>query len=102
MLTHSIACTSFRVFEKDGVKLVIDNISYDFVKGATVDYVEELIRAAFQVTQMLLFVPPILSVFIHVLSLLIIKNVPGFFFFLTYYWQWKPSAIAACFSVILK
>ncbi|KAK3437287.1 iron-sulfur assembly protein IscA-like 2, mitochondrial [Eucalyptus grandis] len=39
-----------RVFEKDGVKLVIDNISYDFVKGATVDYVEELIRAAFQVT----------------------------------------------------
>ncbi|KAI3442209.1 uncharacterized protein J3R85_001537 [Psidium guajava] len=39
-----------RVFEKDGVKLVIDNVSYDFVKGATVDYVEELIRAAFQVT----------------------------------------------------
>ncbi|XP_048134316.1 iron-sulfur assembly protein IscA-like 2, mitochondrial [Rhodamnia argentea] len=39
-----------RVFEKDGVKLVIDNISFDFVKGATVDYVEELIRAAFQVT----------------------------------------------------
>ncbi|KAL9263124.1 Iron-sulfur assembly protein IscA-like 2, mitochondrial-like protein [Drosera capensis] len=39
-----------RIFEKDGVKLVIDNISYDFVKGATVDYVEELIRSAFQVT----------------------------------------------------
>ncbi|XP_030475835.1 iron-sulfur assembly protein IscA-like 2, mitochondrial [Syzygium oleosum] len=39
-----------RVFEKDEVKLVVDNISYDFVKGATVDYVEELIRAAFQVT----------------------------------------------------
>ncbi|PKA47321.1 Iron-sulfur assembly protein IscA-like 2, mitochondrial [Apostasia shenzhenica] len=38
-----------RVFEKDGVKLVVDNISYDFVKGATVDYVEELIRSAFQV-----------------------------------------------------
>jgi Fe-S cluster assembly iron-binding protein IscA len=30
---------------------VIDNISYDFVKGATVDYVEELIRAAFVVSQ---------------------------------------------------
>ncbi|KAJ4705238.1 Iron-sulfur assembly protein IscA-like [Melia azedarach] len=39
-----------RVFEKDGVKLVIDNISYDFVKGATIDYVEELIRSAFVVS----------------------------------------------------
>ncbi|KAL6585463.1 hypothetical protein OROMI_002107 [Orobanche minor] len=36
------------IFEQDGVKLVVDNISFDFVKGATVDYVEELIRAAFQ------------------------------------------------------
>ncbi|CAL1394806.1 unnamed protein product [Linum trigynum] len=40
-----------RVFEKEGVKLVVDNISYDFVKGATIDYVEELIRSAFQVTE---------------------------------------------------
>ncbi|XP_031505010.1 iron-sulfur assembly protein IscA-like 2, mitochondrial [Nymphaea colorata] len=39
-----------RTFEKDGMKLVVDNISYDFVKGATVDYVEELIRSAFLVT----------------------------------------------------
>ncbi|KAG4982326.1 hypothetical protein JHK87_027075 [Glycine soja] len=39
-----------KVFEK-GVKLVVDNISYDFVKGATVDYVEELIRSAFVVTE---------------------------------------------------
>ncbi|XP_048236038.1 iron-sulfur assembly protein IscA-like 2, mitochondrial [Ricinus communis] len=39
-----------RVFEKEGVKLVVDNISYDFVKGATIDYVEELIRSAFVVT----------------------------------------------------
>ncbi|KAJ8899573.1 hypothetical protein K2173_018547 [Erythroxylum novogranatense] len=38
-----------RVFERGGVKLVVDNISYDFVKGATVDYVEELIRSAFVV-----------------------------------------------------
>ncbi|KAF3634218.1 Iron-sulfur assembly protein IscA-like 2, mitochondrial [Capsicum annuum] len=38
-----------RIFERDGVKLVVDNISFDFVKGATVDYVEELIRSAFQV-----------------------------------------------------
>ncbi|XP_057512296.1 iron-sulfur assembly protein IscA-like 2, mitochondrial isoform X2 [Actinidia eriantha] len=38
-----------RIFEREGVKLVVDNISFDFVKGATVDYVEELIRSAFQV-----------------------------------------------------
>ncbi|KAL2323084.1 hypothetical protein Fmac_027463 [Flemingia macrophylla] len=40
-----------RVFEREGIKLVIDKISYDFVKGATVDYVEELIRSAFVVTE---------------------------------------------------
>ncbi|WJX89222.1 hypothetical protein P8452_71237 [Trifolium repens] len=40
-----------RVFEKEGIKLVVDKISYDFVKGATVDYVEELIRSAFIVTE---------------------------------------------------
>ncbi|KAF4364209.1 hypothetical protein CsatB_016526 [Cannabis sativa] len=39
-----------RVFEKEGVKLIVDSISYDFVKGATVDYVEELIRSAFVVS----------------------------------------------------
>ncbi|RLM62225.1 iron-sulfur assembly protein IscA-like 2, mitochondrial [Panicum miliaceum] len=39
-----------RVFETDGVKLVVDGISYDFVKGATVDYEEELIRSAFLVS----------------------------------------------------
>ncbi|XP_051186753.1 iron-sulfur assembly protein IscA-like 2, mitochondrial [Lolium perenne] len=39
-----------RVFEKNGVKLVVDNVSYDFVKGSTVDYVEELIRSAFVVS----------------------------------------------------
>ncbi|OVA06016.1 FeS cluster biogenesis [Macleaya cordata] len=41
-----------RVFEKEGVKLVVDKISYDFVKGATIDYVEELIRSAFLVLLM--------------------------------------------------
>ncbi|KAG9459110.1 hypothetical protein H6P81_003618 [Aristolochia fimbriata] len=39
-----------RIFENEDVKLVVDDISYDFVKGATVDYVEELIRSAFVVT----------------------------------------------------
>nr|XP_043618767.1 iron-sulfur assembly protein IscA-like 2, mitochondrial [Erigeron canadensis] len=40
-----------RVFERDGVKLVVDSISLGFVKGATVDYVEELIRSGFQVAE---------------------------------------------------
>ncbi|KAL3532090.1 hypothetical protein ACH5RR_005611 [Cinchona calisaya] len=39
-----------RIFEREGVKLVVDKISLDFVKGSTVDYVEELIRSAFQVS----------------------------------------------------
>lgn len=38
-----------RVFERDGAKLVVDGISFPFVKGATVDYTEELIRSAFAV-----------------------------------------------------
>ncbi|KAH0731692.1 hypothetical protein KY289_002880 [Solanum tuberosum] len=42
-----------RIFEHDGVKLVVDNVSFDFVKGATVDYVEELIRSAFQINCMM-------------------------------------------------
>ena len=32
----------------------MDNISYDFVKGATVDYVEELIPSAFVVSHLTL------------------------------------------------
>ncbi|KAH9309162.1 hypothetical protein KI387_037073, partial [Taxus chinensis] len=36
-----------RVFEKAGIKLVVDEVSYGFVKGATIDYVEELIRSSF-------------------------------------------------------
>uniref|UniRef100_A0A803L2U2 Core domain-containing protein n=1 Tax=Chenopodium quinoa TaxID=63459 RepID=A0A803L2U2_CHEQI len=43
-----------RIFEKDGVKLVIDKISYDFVKGSSIDYVEELIRSAFQASLLFL------------------------------------------------
>uniref|UniRef100_A0A0E0EKY3 Core domain-containing protein n=1 Tax=Oryza meridionalis TaxID=40149 RepID=A0A0E0EKY3_9ORYZ len=39
-----------RIFEKDGVKLVVDDVSYDFVKGATVDYEEELIHSTFVVS----------------------------------------------------
>merc|ERR1711924_159123 len=38
-----------RVFEKDGAVVLVDSVSFEFLKGATVDYSEELIRASFQV-----------------------------------------------------
>ncbi|KAI9268966.1 hypothetical protein BDA99DRAFT_503121 [Phascolomyces articulosus] len=37
------------VFEMDGVKVVVDSISLQFVRGSTVDFVEELIGSTFQV-----------------------------------------------------
>ncbi len=37
------------VFETDGVQLVIDEISLEFLAGAEVDFVEELIGSSFQV-----------------------------------------------------
>ncbi|KAI3843932.1 hypothetical protein MKX03_007451 [Papaver bracteatum] len=42
---------SWFLVTKHGVKLVVDKSSYGLVKGATVDYVEELIRSAFVVTE---------------------------------------------------
>lgn len=36
--------------ETDGVKLVVDEMSLDLVRGASVDYVEELGGSAFKVT----------------------------------------------------
>ena len=38
------------VAEQDGVRLVVDSISLDLVRGSAVDYVEELGGAAFRVT----------------------------------------------------
>ncbi len=38
------------VAETDGVRLVVDSISLDLVRGASVDYVESLGGAAFRVT----------------------------------------------------
>ena len=36
--------------EQDGVKLVVDTVSLDLVRGSAVDYVEELGGSAFKVT----------------------------------------------------
>lgn len=38
-----------RVFEQEGVGIIVDQDSLEFVKGATVDFTQELIRSAFLV-----------------------------------------------------
>ncbi|KAI9485782.1 MAG: hypothetical protein EXX96DRAFT_546451 [Benjaminiella poitrasii] len=37
------------IFEKDGVRVVVDSISLQFLRGSVVDYVQELIGSTFQV-----------------------------------------------------
>lgn len=38
-----------QVFEKDGSTVVVDSSSLDYIKGATLDYQEELIRSSFKI-----------------------------------------------------
>ncbi|CAG9862385.1 unnamed protein product [Phyllotreta striolata] len=38
-----------KVFTKDGVKVVVDSVSLDYIKGSTLDYAEELIRSSFKI-----------------------------------------------------
>lgn len=38
-----------RVFEREGAKLVVDEGALELVKGATVDFVEDMMRSAFAV-----------------------------------------------------
>ena len=37
------------VFERDGVQLVVDTVSLELVKGAEIDFVEDMMGASFQV-----------------------------------------------------
>ncbi len=39
-----------RTFERDGVSVVVDEVSLDLLAGSTVDFVEDLIGASFQIT----------------------------------------------------
>jgi iron-sulfur cluster insertion protein len=38
-----------RVFERDGVAIVVDDVSLDLLNGAEVDFVEDLMGAAFRI-----------------------------------------------------
>ncbi len=38
-----------RVFERDGVAVVVDDVSLDLLNGAEIDFVEDLMGAAFQI-----------------------------------------------------
>ncbi|XP_046847278.1 iron-sulfur cluster assembly 2 homolog, mitochondrial-like [Xenia sp. Carnegie-2017] len=38
-----------RVIEKNGAKVVVDEISLDILKGSEIDYAEELIRSSFRI-----------------------------------------------------
>lgn len=39
-----------RVFERDGAAVVVDDGSLEFVRGSTIDFVEEMIRSSFVVS----------------------------------------------------
>lgn len=36
-----------RVVKQDGVTVVVDDVSLEFIKGSTIDYEDELIRSGF-------------------------------------------------------
>ncbi len=51
MPLHYYSRCSISIFERDGARLLVDDLSFEHVRGATIDYVRELIRAAFVVAE---------------------------------------------------
>lgn len=39
----------FRIIEQAGVRVVVDDVSLELIRGATIEYEEELIRSGFRV-----------------------------------------------------
>ena len=39
------------MFEKDGSRVIVDEVSLDLLKGSTIEWSEELIRSAFRVVR---------------------------------------------------
>lgn len=39
-----------RTFERDGIKVVVDEVSLELLAGAQIDFVEDLIGASFQIS----------------------------------------------------
>uniref|UniRef100_A0A7S3MLV2 Core domain-containing protein n=1 Tax=Favella ehrenbergii TaxID=182087 RepID=A0A7S3MLV2_9SPIT len=41
----------YLLFERDGLSIVSDSLTLDMINGSTIEYVEEMIRSAFEVTE---------------------------------------------------
>eukprot|EP00882_Tetradesmus_deserticola_P014255 GHRQ01015153.1.p2 GENE.GHRQ01015153.1~~GHRQ01015153.1.p2 ORF type:complete len:174 (+),score=47.24 GHRQ01015153.1:214-735(+) len=55
-LDDSTAAAEDMVFERDGVRVVCDAVSLDFLRGAVLEYEDSLMRSAFQVRGLMRFV----------------------------------------------
>ena len=42
-------CLIYRLIERDGAKVIVDEASLDLIKGSTIDFHQELIRSSFVV-----------------------------------------------------
>lgn len=46
----AFVCILRRIFEKDGGKVVCDSVSFEFLKGAKIEFEDSLMRSAFVVS----------------------------------------------------